>query len=195
MIGFLQGTLLDIYSDKFLVVVSGVGYEVFVSKKMMEQNPSIGNQLTLHVHTHVTDDDIRLYGFSNTGEKAFFRKLLSVSGIGPKSAMQVLSAAHIPEIIRAIQTKDLAFLQRCQGIGKKTAERLITELHDKLEAPSSEKIADYNETNTPKSEIISALLNLGYKRHESESVVSGLDFSALNNFDSLLRESLKRLGK
>lgn len=195
MIGFIHGTVKECLADRMILFTSGIGYEVFLSKPSLEQCAKIGADIELYIHTHVTEDDIRLYGFLSSAEKNFFRKLTSVSGIGAKSAMQVLSFASIPEITRAIRAKDIAFLQTCPGIGKKTAERIALELHDKLETLGKDEKARPQASTSPRDEVVSALLNLGYKRNESEDTVSGIDLSTFPTFDTILKESLKRLGR
>ena len=196
MIGFLTGYVLSKAESSIILSVANVGYEVFLSTRSLENEIREGIDVSLYIHTHVKEDDIRLYGFVSNHEKLFFKSLISVSGIGAKSAMQILSSADLHELSNAIRSKNTAFLQRCPGIGKKSAERITLELSDKIDkiAPaSSSSISSL--ASEPKDELISALLNLGYKRNDCEDIAARIDFSKHETFDKVLRESLKLLGR
>lgn len=198
MIGKLTGTLQEIHASEVILDVNGVGYEVFLPEQAIRELGQAGDTVTLFVHTNVREDEIKLFGFKSKEEKIFFLQLLSVSGIGAKSAMQILSSAPIAQTMEAIQTKNTLVLQKTPGIGKKTAERLVLELSDKVKGFKSYGVASMSSAtlaNNPKQEIISALVNLGYKRLDSEEVVSQMDLSDNPSFDKILKESLKRLGR
>jgi holliday junction DNA helicase RuvA len=196
MISFLRGSLLEKNPAYVIVDVSGVGYEVAISVPTFTHLPEAGGEVRLRVHTHVREDAILLYGFLTTDEKALFEKLISVSGIGPKLAMAVLSGLSSAELVPAIRGGQTDKLVRIPGVGKKTAERIVLELRDKLDgiagvaAPSS----------TPKAavlsdlemDVLSALVNLGCARPAAENAIrkASADVGS-NNFELLFRKALE----
>src|SRR6201994_658226 len=166
MIAHLRGRLLSKNPNQAIVECAGVGYEVTISVTTFSALPAEGAEASLHIHTHVREDQIALFGFSETQEKRLFEKLLTISGIGPKLAITVLSGISADLLITAIRSGDHATLTRIPGIGKKTSERVVLELKDKLDdmtgiapaqpaAPSLGAVAD---------DVLSALVNLGYPR-------------------------------
>src|ERR1700751_291969 len=132
MIAHLRGRLLAKHPNQVIVETAGVGYDVQISVPTFSDLPALGSELALHVHTHVREDAIALYGFLRAAEKQLFEKLVTVSGIGPKLAITILSGMPVDEMVGAIRGNDVARLTRIPGIGRKIAERLVLELRDKL---------------------------------------------------------------
>src|ERR1700736_5154236 len=137
MIAHLRGKLLAKHPNQAIVEAGGVGYDVTITVPTFSDLPALGSEVALYIHTHVREDLIGLYGFLRPSEKLLFEKLLTVSGIGPKLAITILSGMAAVEMVGAIRGNDLARLTRIPGIGKKTAERMVLELRDKLPAPGS----------------------------------------------------------
>jgi len=193
MIAHLRGKLLAKHPNQAVVEAGGVGYDITISVPTFSGLPAAGSEVSLHIHTHVREDSIALYGFLRSAEKQLFEKLISVSGIGPKLAITVLSGMPADEMVPAIRTNDVARLTRIPGIGRKTAERLVLELRDKLPVASAE--APAIPARTPVEEdVLSALLNLGYQRAAAEKAVS----SAAKNggsFDAMFRQAMSLLSK
>ena len=195
MIAHLRGKLLVKHPNQAVVDVGGVGYDVAISVPTFSELPAVGGEVSLHVHTHVREDQIALYGFLRFAEKQLFEKLIGVSGIGPKLAITILSGMATDEMVGAIRGGDVARLTRIPGIGRKTAERMVLELRDKLAAPVS------TETAAPalsgiEEDVLSALMNLGYQRAAAEKAVemAGKNGKA-GSFDALFREALGALSK
>src|SRR3984957_6612488 len=169
MISHLRGLLLSKRPNQAVVETAGVGYEVNISVPTFAELPAAGAEVALHIHTHVREDALALYGFLRIEEKQLFEKLITVSGIGPKLAITILSGMATNDMVGAIRANDYARLTKIPGIGKKTAERMCVELRDKLEG--------FGEVPTPKSisaveeDVISALTNLGYQRALAEKAV------------------------
>jgi Holliday junction DNA helicase RuvA len=192
MIAHLRGKLLAKHPNQVIVETGGVGYDVTISIPTFSDLPGVGSEVALHIHTHVREDVIALYGFLRAGEKQLFEKLITVSGIGPKLAVTILSGMAADEMIAAIRGNDLARLTRIPGIGKKTAERMVLELRDKLpttvgEAPQVSKLSAVEE------DVLSALVNLGYQRAAAEKAVS---IAAKNgSFEATFRQALGALSK
>ncbi len=197
MIAQLTGKITQRNEESLTLDVNGVGYEVFVSASTLARMPSQAEKTTLVIYTSVREDNISLFGFLTLSEKKLFLKLLSVSGIGPKLSMSVLSGLPPQELIQAIYREDLLRLTSISGIGKKTAERIILELKDKLldlvESPFGK------EKGLPKAslpeDILSALINLGYNRGEIEKKLQKIHFKDPQNFEQSLKESLQILAK
>jgi holliday junction DNA helicase RuvA len=156
----------------------------------------VGGEIALHIHTHVREDTIALYGFLRSAEKLLFEKLITVSGIGPKLAITILSGMPADEMVGAIRGNDVARLTRIPGIGKKTAERMVLELRDKLPEAAAAKIAATPPISATEEDVLSALVNLGYQRAAAEKA---LDASMKNakggSFDALFRATLGALSK
>src|ERR1700678_4008981 len=132
MIAHLRGTLLSKHPNQVVIETAGVGYEINISVPAFSELPNLGSEVALHIHTHVREDLIALYGFLRPAEKLLFEKLITVSGIGPKLAITILSGMAAEDMTRAIRGNDIARLTRIPGIGKQTAERMVLELRDKL---------------------------------------------------------------
>ena len=192
MIAHLRGKLLAKHPNQAIVETGGVGYDVTISVPTFSDLPGVGSEVALHIHTHVREDVIALYGFLRAGEKQLFEKLITVSGIGPKLAVTILSGMAADEMIGAIRGNDLARLTRIPGIGKKTAERLVLELRDKLPAGGGEA-AVVSGLSAVEEDVLSALVNLGYQRGAAEKAVAA---TAKNgSFEVMFREALKGLSK
>jgi Holliday junction DNA helicase RuvA len=192
MIAHLRGKLLAKHPNQAIVETGGVGYDVTISVPTFSDLPGVGSEVALHIHTHVREDVIALYGFLRAGEKQLFEKLITVSGIGPKLAVTILSGMAADEMIGAIRGNDLARLTRIPGIGKKTAERLVLELRDKMPAGGAEA-AVVSGLSAVEEDVLSALVNLGYQRGAAEKAVAA---TAKNgSFEVMFREALKALSK
>jgi holliday junction DNA helicase RuvA len=195
MIARLRGRLLEKSPNQAIVDVQGVGYDVTIPLSTFYQLPDPPGEADLAIHTHVREDTIALYGFRTAREKQVFEKLLSVSGIGPKLAITVLSGLEASELIPAIRSNDLARLTRIPGVGKKTAERMVLELRDKLAGAESSTEPVYSGFSQPEEDVLSALTNLGYQRPVAERVLKGLAGREEMAFDTMLKKSLQALVK
>jgi Holliday junction DNA helicase RuvA len=165
MIALLRGTLLEKHPNQAIVDAGGVGYDVTIPVSTFTHLPDAGAEVRLRIHTHVREDALALYGFLTPEEKALFEKLIGVSGIGPTLAVKVLSGVAAPELILAIQRGEVERLVRIPGVGKKTAERMVLELRDKLPAVSGVEPEAPAAALTPvDQDVLSALLNLGCAR-------------------------------
>ena len=193
MIAHLRGKLISKHPNQAVVEAAGVGYEVNISIPTFSGLPGLGSEVSLFVHTHVREDTLALFGFLRAEDKQLFEKLLSVSGIGPKLAITILSGMAADAMVAAIKGNNVALLTRIPGIGKKTAERMVLELRDKLESfgvPAAAAAASPIE-----EDVISALVNLGYQRPVVERVLGQMGKSAGESFDALFRKSLAALAK
>jgi Holliday junction DNA helicase RuvA len=195
MIAHLRGKLLAKHPNQAIVETAGVGYDVTISVPTFSDLPAPGSEVALHIHTHVREDIIALYGFLRSSEKLLFEKLITVSGIGPKLAITILSGMAADEMVGAIRGNDVARLTRIPGIGKKTAERMVLELRDKL-PEGAPRTVTAPPISALEEDVLSALLNLGYQRAAAEkalelSVKSGKGGS----FDALFRGALAALSK
>jgi holliday junction DNA helicase RuvA len=196
MIAHLRGKLLVKHPNQAIVETAGVGYDVTISVPTFSDLPAIGSEVALHIHTHVREDQIALYGFFRPSEKMLFEKLISVSGIGPTLAIKILSGTAADEMVGAIRGNDLARLTRIPGIGRKTAERMVLELRDKLPEVGATAAPEIPILNAVEEDVLSALVNLGYQRPAAEKVVSGAIKSGKSgSFDALFREALGALSK
>ncbi len=197
MIAHLRGKLIEKHPGQAVVEAAGVGYDVVVSVPTFAALPAAGAEVALHIHTHVREDALALYGFLRKEEKQLFEKLISVSGVGPKLAMTILSGLpSAGEIVSAIRGNDLARMTKIPGVGKKTAERLVLELKDKLDAfgvaPAKMAAASPLE-----EDVLSALVNLGYQRPHAERAVAAAAANGgkSSSFDALFRQALSSLSK
>jgi Holliday junction DNA helicase RuvA len=196
MIAHLRGKLLAKHPNQAIVETGGVGYDVVITVPTFSDLPGIGNEVALNIHTHVREDQIALYGFLRPTEKVLFEKLITVSGIGPKLAITILSGMAAEEMVASIRGNDIARLTRIPGIGKKTAERMVLELRDKLPAQGTEAITPISSLNPVEEDVLSALMNLGYQRPAAEKALASLGISTqTGSFDSMFREALARLSK
>ena len=196
MIAHLRGTLLAKHPNQAIVETHGVGYDVVITVPAFAELPAAGSEVALHIHTHVREDALSLYGFLRVSEKRLFEKLLTVSGIGPKLAITILSGMAADEMVGAIRGGDVARLTRIPGIGKKTAERMVLELRDKLpEASGGEP--SVTQASPMEEDVISALVNLGYQRAAAEKALLGArgKEGAAKSFEEMFRAALGMLSK
>ena len=200
MIAHLRGTILEKHPNQVIVDAGGVGYDVIIPISTFSALPAAGSEVRLRIHTHVREDALSLYGFLTSEEKTLFEKLIGVSGIGPKLALAALSGIEPDDLVRAVRTADVARLSAVPGIGKKTAERITLELKDKLPAPAS-PVGVAPAVAAPlddlRTDLLSALLNLGYHRPLAEKAVdSVLARSATPPpFDQAVRAALRALAR
>jgi holliday junction DNA helicase RuvA len=196
MIAHLRGKLLAKHPNQAIVETAGVGYDVTISVPTFSDLPAIGSEVALHIHTHVREDALALYGFLRPSEKLLFEKLITVSGIGPTLAIKILSGMAADEMVGAIRGNDLARLTRIPGIGRKTAERMVLELRDKLPEASSAAAPVVPAMNATEEDVLSALVNLGYQRAAAEKALAVATKSGKSgSFDTLFREALAALSK
>jgi Holliday junction DNA helicase RuvA len=195
MIGFLRGCVLAKQPNRILVDVQGVGYEVLVPLSTYYHVGDPGHSVELRVHTHVREDALQLYGFLTALEQQLFERLLGISGIGPKLALAVLSGIESGELIDAVHRADVARLTRIPGIGRKTAERLVLELKDRLAELAVPSVTEAHASpERLKDDLISALLNLGYHRPLAEKAVdSTLASQHDQSFEEALRSVLREM--
>ena len=172
MIAHLRGRLVAKFPNQAIVECGGVGYDVTISVATFSALPREGTEASLHIHTHVREDQIALFGFSETTEKRLFEKLLTISGIGPKLAITVLSGISADRLVTAIRTGDHATLTKIPGIGKKTAERVVLELKDKLDELAVGPVSSGIQHGAAADDALSALLNLGYARPLAEKAIA-----------------------
>ena len=197
MIALLRGTLVEKHPNQAIVDVGGVGYDVTVPISTFSKLPDAGTEVRLRIHTHVREDALQLFGFLTELERQLFERLISINGIGPKLAIAVLSGLDPRELVAAVQRGDVARLVSIPGVGKKTAERIVLELRDRLQQLAVPVMA-----STPAStgadrlriDLVSALQNLGYHRPQAEKAVeSTLASSPDATFEDALRQVLREL--
>jgi Holliday junction DNA helicase RuvA len=193
MIAHLRGRLIAKHPNQAVVEAAGVGYEVNISIPTFSALPAPGVEVALHVHTHVREDALSLFGFLRSEEKQLFEKLISVSGIGPRLAITILSGMPTDAMVAAIKGNDVAALTRIPGIGKKTAERMVLELRDKLDAFGVAAAA--HAVSLVEEDVISALVNLGYQRPLAERALARAGNPSGEPFDGLFRKALAALAK
>ena len=197
MIAFLRGRVIDKHPDRIVIDVNGVGYEVHVPLSTYYDVADGGAEVALRIHTHVREDALQLFGFLTSLEQEMFQRLIGISGIGPKLALSLLSGIDARELVGAVQRADIARLTRVPGIGRKTAERIVLELKDRLAhmvATPAEAAVETSPADRLQDDLVSALLNLGYHRPVAEKAVettlkSGVEVS----FETALRSALREL--
>jgi Holliday junction DNA helicase RuvA len=194
MIGSLRGKLIEKRPNLVLLDVSGVGYQVLIPLSTFTSLGALHAEATLLVHTHVREDQLALYGFLTSREKQCFELLISASGVGPSLALKILSGMGLDELVPAIRKGDLAQLVRIPGVGRKTAERIVLELRDKLAAVDVPEVGKPATRSQLESDVASALVNLGYDERAVESAMAKSRGTVGNDFESLLRASLQVLG-
>lgn len=195
MIGFLRGVLIQKNPQELLLDVGGVGYRVLVPISTFCRLGDQGAQAQLLIHTHVREDQLVLYGFASPAELELFEKLIAVSGVGPKVALGVLSGIEADDLVHAIRGNDVARLTRVPGVGKKTAERLILELKDKL-ASFHTGTTEAQVPSPKRSDLLSALANLGYSSAEADrAAAEALRLQPEGALGDLLREALRTISR
>ena len=199
MIAFLRGRVLEKHPNRVVIDVGGVGYDVAVPLSTFYTAGDPGVEIALRVHTHVREDQLALFGFATGLELAAFERLIAVSGIGPKLALSVLSGIEARDLIGAIQRGDVARLTRIPGVGKKTAERIVVELRDRLPKAleAADAVASVTPQDTLRDDLISALTNLGYHRQAVDRVLDKVmnTTEAAPAFETALRYALKELSR
>jgi len=205
MIAHLSGTLLSKHATSVIVDVAGVGYEVNIPLSTFYELEDTGSNVQLRIYTHVKEDALQLYGFKTARERELFINFISVSGIGPKLGIALLSGMSADELIASIKTNNLARLTLIPGVGRKTAERLIVDLREKMTAlaagqpeetgAKSEAVSASPEDNV-RSDALSALLNLGYQRSSAEKAIdAALSDGGELTVESILRRGLRKLAR
>lgn len=187
MIGSLRGQLVHKSTSDVIVDVGGVGYHVLVPTVVLSELPPVGDEVFLHIYTHVREDAIHLYGFAGEGEKRAFITLLGISGIGPKVALNIVSGIPYDEFLAAVETEDITRLTRIPGLGKKTAQRMVLELRGKLPREGEASASEFDDA-------LSALVNLGYKKADASEAIAMARKDGHSDIEFIIRESLKRLG-
>ena len=202
MIASLRGSILEKHPNRIVVDVNGVGYEVFVPLSTFYGLGDAGSAITVRIHTHVREDALLLYGFATLLEQELFERLIGVSGIGPKVALAVLSGIEPLDLIRAIERGDLARLTAIPGVGKKTSERIVLELKDRLPRPQAVAVAAGDAASDApivRDDVVSALVNLGYHRplaeKAAEAAIKTLGSAPDAGFERMLKQALRELAK
>jgi holliday junction DNA helicase RuvA len=194
MIAHLRGKLIHKEPGRAIVEAAGVGYDVAISVPTFTSLPPVGAETSIHIHTQVSEDQIALFGFLDREEKRLFERLITVSGVGPKLAIKMLSGLSPERTVQAIRAQDHAQLTRIPGVGKKLAERLVVELRDKLEDFAVAPAPSAGVQGPAVDDVLSALINLGYQRPASEKAIEqavAKDKSLTADFDGLFRGALK----
>jgi holliday junction DNA helicase RuvA len=192
MIALLRGILLEKHPNRTIVDVGGVGYDVIVPVSTFARLPDTGAEVRLRIHTHVREDALALYGFLTADEEMLFEKLIGVSGIGPKLAVTVLSGLAAADLMGAIRRGETERLVRIPGVGKKTAERMVLELRDKLPpAAAAEGGPAPAALSAIDQDVLSALLNLGCARPAAEAAVRKAKAAGVAEFEPLFRKALE----
>jgi len=198
VIAHLRGRIFEKHPNRLVVDVAGVGYDVFVPLSTFYGLGDPGSEIALRVHTHVREDALALYGFATGLEQDLFERLIGVSGIGPKLALAVLSGIDPPELVRAIERGDVARLTGIPGVGKKTSERIVLELKDRMPRPRPAAGTDATAAGPPllRDDLLSALMNLGYHRPLADKAVDAAVKAAPDgDFERTLKQALKELAK
>lgn len=194
MIGLLRGKLLHKQAPDLLLDVGGVGYELLASMTTFFDLPEINNEVTLYTHLIVREDAHTLYAFSSVKERALFRVLLKVNGVGPKMALAIVSGMTAEEFAQRVHANDVTGLTKLPGVGKKTAERLIIEMRDRLDKPGDNDIQGSLSTSTSvrnlEDEAVKALISLGYKPTQASQMVAKFSSSELS-VEEIIRKALK----
>jgi Holliday junction DNA helicase RuvA len=194
MIGSLRGKLIEKRPNLVLIDVGGVGYQVVVPLSTFTSLGALHSESTLLIYTHVREDQLALYGFFTAREKHCFEMLISASGVGPSLALKILSGMSLEELIPAIRKGDLAQLVRIPGVGRKTAERMVVELRDKLAVVDVPQAGKPTTRSQLESDVASALVNLGYDTRSVDGAIEKAGVKAPGDFEELLRAALQILG-
>ncbi len=191
MISYLSGTIKSKSHKSIILDVNGIGYEIFITEPLLEKVKQ-GEQRELFTHLYIRENAMELYGFEKSNEKDFFELLISISGVGPKSALQVLSIAKLSEIKKAILRDDPSLLRKVSGIGQKTAERIVVELKNKLK--DLPLIGEKINLSSAEDGVFDALQNLGYSTQEIRTVLRQIP-AEIENENEIVKQALKLLGK
>ena len=195
MIARLRGRILEKHPSHLILEAAGVGYEITISVASFSGLPAEGAEVSLYIHTHVREDTLALYGFLLREEKQLFERLIGVSGIGPKLAITVLSGIAADALVTALRGNDLTALTRIPGVGKKTAERMVLELRDKLDGLAAAPVPA--PATRMEEDVVSALVNLGYQRVSAEQAVKRALEKAGNgaSFEQVFRQTMGLMQK
>ncbi len=195
MIGQIKGIIIAKQAPDLLVDVQGIGYEVLVSLGTFFEIPEIGGAVTLHTHFVVREDAQLLFGFATLEERALFRQLIKVNGVGPKMALAILSGMSASEFALAVHNNDIATLVKLPGVGKKTAERLVIEMRDKVDVAQVNDFGSATAGKHPdiKQEAESALTALGYKPQDAAKMISRVSDEEITSTEQLIRRALKNM--
>lgn len=199
MINQITGKILHKSPTECTIEAGGIGYQVFIPVTTFDRLPDVGETATVFTHLHVREDAMQLFGFLTKQDKELFRKLITISGVGPKLAQTVMSGLSYDELIRAIRQGNVIQLNKIAGVGRKTAERLVVELRDKLaEIELAEEQTGIRTSDTVQAEALLALTTLGYSRNASENALRNAS-AELNDenvsLEQLIKATLRRLGK
>jgi Holliday junction DNA helicase RuvA len=194
MIGSLRGKLIEKRPNLVLIDVGGVGYQVVIPLSTFASLGALHSESTLLIYTHVREDQLALYGFLTAREKHCFELLISASGVGPSLALKILSGMSLEELIPAIRKGDLAQLVSIPGVGRKTAERIVVELRDKLAVVDVPQAGKPTTRSQLESDVASALVNLGYDARSVDGAIEKAGVKAAGDFEELLRAGLQILG-
>ncbi len=199
MYSYISGTLEEITEEYIVVDNNGIGYQILVPLRILDELPAVGSQVKVYTYLYVREDAFVLFGFSSRDEIAMFRLLLGVSGIGPKGALAILSSYSANDIRFAVVSEDDRLLANAPGIGKKTAQRLIIELKDKVSLEDAVQTdgmpqpAAYDGNSAVKKETMEALTALGYSSSDAAKVLSGIEISGEDSVESVLKQALKNM--
>lgn len=193
MIGFLTGTVKAIRKNYLIVATDHVGYKVFVIPAL-SLGTDVGKPIDLYIHTYVREDQLTLYGFPSVKELEFFELLISVSGVGPKMALAILSTADLDIVRSGIVNADVNVFTKVSGVGKKTAERLILELKGKIDPESGDDGEILSKLSRESAEVVDVLMALGYSKSEARNALSAVP-KDVSNSDQRVREALRALAK
>ena len=195
MIGQISGTLVHKQPPQLMVDVGGVAYELEAPMTAFYELPDIGNRVLLFTHLAIRDDAHLLFGFADLQQRDVFRLLLKISGVGPRVALALLSGLTAEDLAACVAAGDIAQLTRVPGIGRKTAERLVIELRDRLETVFGTDPGASGTTLTPQQDAVSALMALGYRETEANRAVRAVDVDGVPSVETLIREALKGLSR
>jgi Holliday junction DNA helicase RuvA len=195
MIAQLTGILAQKSPEQLVVDVGGVGYQVFVSLNCLYQLPEAGERVRLLIHTNLRENALELFGFGDAEERQLFTFLVGVSGIGPRLALNILSGMPVRDLVTALEAGDLVRLVSIPGVGKKTAERLVVELRDRVKLLQGARGAEAGpgRGDGMEAQAVSALVNLGYRRPEAERAVKAAHGAGADGLEAIIRDALKRL--
>ncbi|MEA4963523.1 Holliday junction branch migration protein RuvA [Lutispora sp.] len=193
MFDYLNGIIAETKEDHVVIDIGGIGYKIFSSANTIS-DLRVANKTKVYTHMHVKEDDLILYGFSSRNELDIFKLLISVSGIGPKAALSLLSCLKPNELVLALGTQNIKALTQAPGIGKKTAERILLELRDKINIDSEILMNVNDEKGNNMPEVIDALMSLGYSYNEASLAFSKIEDKE-KPIDNLIKEALKQLSR
>ena len=195
MIAYVRGLLVEKNPARIVVESQGIGYDIFIPLSSHEALGEPGSEVRVLTHLHVREDGVQLFGFATEAERNLFRLLISVSGIGPRSAVAILSGIPVADFREAVRNNDIAALTRAPGVGRKTAERLVLELRDKLGGPETETASFPETTRRTADEAVLALVTLGYKQPRARELVKQiLEKDTALSVEDLLRKVLSQIG-